>query len=198
MPVKPDREYRSRDLTEFRTAAENDNFVVEGYASTFEPYVLFEDGNNKIYERVNKEAFEGCDFSDCVFNYNHSGRVFARTRNKTLDVNVDANGLHIRADLGSTTASREMFEDIKSGLIDQMSFAFVVDDEEYDQRSHTRIIKHIAKVYDVSAVSLPANPETSISARDKINGLIEIEKRAERLEAERKKKMLAIMLEVKK
>lgn len=191
--VKADREYRSADIKEFR--ADDEKYIVEGYATTWEAYLLYEDGETKIYEQVDSKAFEGTDFSDCVFNYNHEGRVYARTRNNTLHLAIDEHGLKVTADLSSTTASREMYEEIKSGLIDQMSFAFVVDDEEWDQRNHTRTIKHIRKVYDVSAVSLPANPTTEISARSWCDGVIAAEK-AERLERENKRKQLLLMLEV--
>lgn len=199
MALKNEREYRSISMTDFRAVGnKKGDYIVEGYASKFNTYCLFDDGELKIYERIEPTAFEGTDFTDCVFNLNHTGRVYARTKNGTVQPDVDKVGLHTVIDLSKTTNSREAYEDIDCGLYDQMSFAFVVDDEEYDQRSHTRIIRHIAKVYDVSAVSVPANPATSISARDWLNGAIDAEKQAERLERERKKKQLLIMLEVQK
>jgi phage head maturation protease len=78
-----------------------------------------------------------------------------------------------------------LFADIEAGNYPQMSFAFTVADEHYDKATHTRIIDSIAKVYDVSAVSFPANPTTelSVATRDYFNGVIEAEK-AERLERE--------------
>ena len=128
--------------------------------------------------------------SDVIFLYNHAGMVYARQKNGTLDISVDKHGLKVSADLSKTEQSRQMFEQIQSGLIDQMSFAFTVRTDEYDNKTHTRTIKAIEKLYDVSAVSIPANPGTDIKARngdataDYFNGVIEAEK-AERLEEQR-------------
>ena len=193
MPVKPDREYRSIEL---RTK-EDEDFIVEGYATTFDdPYEMYEDmDGNKYFERIDKDALKNADTSDILFLYNHEGRVFARQKNGTLEVKSDDKGIFVRADLSSTKASREMYEDIKSGLVTQMSWAFTVSDDEYDKKTRTRNILGVKKVYDVSAVSIPANPSTSISARDYFAGVSEAEK-AERLEREKMKKKIEIKLKL--
>ena len=177
-----EREYRSFPMVEVRKDGEEPSFIVEGYASTFDEYVLFEYDGVEFKERIAPEAFEDCDMSDVVFMKDHEGTVFARTKNETLTLSVDEKGLFTRTDLSKTSAARQMYEEIDTGMYYQMSFAFVVDDEEYDERSHTRIIRHIKKLYDVSAVSFPANPNTDIepSTRSKFDGFIEQE-RAERL-----------------
>ena len=180
MPIKSDREYRS--LVSFQ-AQENEPYTVRGYASTFEPYVLLTYDGVDYKERIEPTAFDAADMSDVIFQYNHQGRVFARQSNGTLELGVDGHGLAIKADLSSTAASREIYEDIRTGLTNKMSFAFTVDSDHYDSESHTRVIDRIAKVYDVSAVSIPANPGTDISARSYFDGVIEAEK-AERLERE--------------
>ena len=91
-----------------------------------------------------------------------------------MELNVDNIGLHQKTDLGRTSSSRAAFEDIEAGNYYQMSFAFTVTDDEYEEEEQdngdiilTRTIKEIGKLYDVSAVSFPANPYTSISARTK-------------------------------
>lgn len=180
MPVKIDREYRS--LVSFQ-AQENEPYTVRGYASTFEPYVLLRYDGIDYKERIEPTAFDAADMSDVIFQYNHEGRVFARQSNGTLNLGVDEHGLAIQADLSTTAGSRDLYEDIRTGLINKMSFAFSVDSDHYDSETHTRIIDRIAKVYDVSAVSIPANPGTDISARSYFDGVIEAEK-AERLERE--------------
>ena len=81
-----------------------------------------------------------------------------------------------------------------------MSFAFTVAEDHYDKATHTRVIDRIAKVFDVSPVSFPANPTTElgVSTRDYFNGVIEAEK-AERLERERtehQKKKIRILMEM--
>ena len=84
-----------------------------------------------------------------------------------------------------------MFEEIKNGLVTKMSWAFRVSEDSYDRDTRTRTILKIAKVYDVSAVSIPANADTDISARFYFDGVIEREQQ-ERLE--RRKKLLKIKL----
>lgn len=187
MAIKANREYRTMQIRKSEDPAEEKDYKVRGYASTFEPYVLFEQDGIKYSEQIDATAFDEADMSDVVFLYNHEGMVFARQKNGTLTLSTDDHGLLSEADLGSTTQSRELYEAIQSGLVDQMSFAFTVADDEYDKKTHTRIIHRIGKVFDVSAVSIPANPTTDIatvSARSYFDGVIEMEQ-AERLEEQR-------------
>lgn len=199
--IKPEREYRNFKPFECRAQEEGEekNYIVEGYATTFnEPYTLFEDGDDRFLEQVDKRAFEGADLSDVIFLYNHEGMVYARLKNNTLQLEVDDHGLKVTADLGSTEESRKIYEAINTGLIDQMSFAFTVDEEAYDKKTRTRTIRKFKKIYDVSAVSIPANPGTDISVKRFIEGVIE-EERQELLEAERverQKQRIRILTEV--
>ena len=187
MAIKDNREYRNIPMFEIRQAqdGEEPSFLVEGYASTFEPYVMYEFDGVKYMEQIDPKAFEECDMSDVIFCKDHAGTVFARTRNKTLELSVDEKGLFTKTDLSKTASAREMFDEIKAGMYDQMSFAFTVREDSYDRETHTRTIMKIDKLYDVSAVSFPANPGTDIgvATRDYFNGVIEAE-RAERLAKE--------------
>lgn len=188
MPVKNDREYRAMPvMAEMREEGAEPGYKVEGYASTFEPYLLFEEDGRKFYERIERGAYDGADMSDVLFLYNHEGQVMARQKNGSLQLTVDDGGLHVVADLGGSARGREMAEEIRSGLIDQMSFAFVVErdriERDKDNGVVTRIIERMRKLYDVSAVSMPANPTTSISARSWVDGVI-AEDEAERLQRE--------------
>lgn len=195
MAIRDNREYRNMPMVEVRKkeGSEESSFLVEGYASTFEEYVLFEDDGIQYKEKILPEAFEGTDFSDVVFLKDHRGTVFARTKNGTLELSVDERGLLTKTDLSKTSASREMFEEIETGMYSQMSFAFIVDDDEYNTKEHLRTIRHIAKLYDVSAVSFPANPTTDISVatRARFDGFIEQEK-AERLAREQEVQKLEL------
>ncbi len=189
--IKNEREYRNFQIERREGEQPENDYKVRGYASTFEPYVLFDDGETTIYERVDPTAFDEADMTDVIFLYNHQGMVYARQKNGTLTVSTDTHGLFTEADLSSTSSSRELYEAIRSGLIDQMSFAFTVADDSYDKKTHTRTIHRIAKVYDVSAVSIPANPGTDIaavSARSYADGVIDAE-RAERLAQEQALKL---------
>ena len=151
-------------------------FYVEGYASTFDdPYVLFTDpfDGTEYKEIVKPDAFTDTVMEDVIMQFDHRGRVFARMSNRTLAVEPDKHGLFVAADLKSTSNSQSLYEDIETGLITKMSWAFTVDDEEYDRAEHTYIIKKVRRIYDVSAVSLPADPNTEISARNMLDGVIE-------------------------
>lgn len=170
MPIKKEREYRAlaAPLTaQTVTKRLQTDYYVEGYATTFDtPYLLyeFEDGT-KIYERIDAHALDGADMSDVIMQYDHAGRVFARQSNKTLVLVPDHKGLLVAADLGKTDLARGLYQDIEAGMITKMSWAFTVLEDSYDRESRTRTILKVKKVYDVSAVSLPANDDTEISAR---------------------------------
>lgn len=190
MPICKDREYRMMATPMAAPNEENNEYRVSGYATTFnDPYLLFSDGEKDFLESVDSRAFENTDMRDVIFQFDHSGMVYARNKNNTLQLSVDDHGLKVDAYLGSTEDSRRMYEAIAAGLVDQMSFAFTVDDEDYDQKTHTRTIKSIKKLYDVSAVSIPANPGTEISARSAFEGYIEAE-RLEELEAEKRQEQI--------
>lgn len=195
MPVKPEREYRNN--VQLRAMCD-DNFIVEGYAATFnDPYVMAECNGIEYKERIAPNAFDGADMSDAIMQYDHCGRVYARCSNGTLTLHTDAHGLFVRADLSKTDAARKLYEDIASGMVTKMSFSFIIAERTYDREEHLSTITRIKKVYDVSAVSIPANPSTDISARSYFDGVIETEKQ-ELLLAERKKQKIRILLEVTK
>ena len=197
--MKQDREYRNMEMR----FLEDSDCIVEGYASTFEPYKIFENDGVDYYERIEPTAFDEADLSDVVFRVDHTGSVYARSSADTVQVWTDAHGLATRADLGRTQRARDLFADIEAGNYPQMSFAFVVaeDGDYFDRKTHTRVITRIAKVFDVSPVSFPANPNTelSVSTRDYFDGVIEAEKaeRLEREERELKKRKLKMLMEVK-
>lgn len=189
---------------EFRFEGSEDipNYEVRGYASTFEPYKMMTFDGVDYFEQIDPKAFDNADMSDVVFRIDHEGAVYARTSAGTVDVWTDEHGLATRADLSRTQKARELYEDIKAGNYPKMSFAFTVaeDGDSYDSATHTRTIHRIAKVFDVSPVSFPANPTTelSVSTRDYFNGVIEMEK-AERLEREKReiqKQRIRILSEV--
>lgn len=170
MPIKQEREYRAlaAPLSVQQAAKRIDtDYYVEGYATTFDkPYLLYELDGVKFYERIDAHALDGADMSDVIMQYDHEGRVFARQSNKTLILVPDHKGLLVAADLGRTDLARGLYQDIDAGMITKMSWAFTVKEESYDRATHTRTIHKIKKVYDVSAVSIPANGDTEISARN--------------------------------
>ena len=208
MPMKVnEREYRDIDLSgmELRTM-DDGQMVVEGYATKWNEYLLFDDGEYRLFERFDPHAFDKCDLSDIIMQLNHEGRVYARGGNKTLTVNPDGIGLHMKGFLGGTQEGRKIFEEIQGGYLTKMSHGFragcqkreVIENREANRIDIHRTILEVAKEYDVSVVSLPANDATEISARNLCEGVI-AEVKEERLAVEareRSKKQIAIMAEM--
>ena len=209
MPVKTDREYRKIDIANLETRQEDDGqMIVEGYAATFmQPYTLAKYPDFELREQIDPHAFDETDMDDVIMQYDHEGRVFARKRNGTLELSTDDHGLKIRARLDGTTIGRQLYEEIKGGYTDRMSFGFTVaaggekKDQETDGAGNVtrlRTITKIRKLYDVSAVSLPANDATEISVRMMGDGeyaRITEERRAEQ-ERQRKIQVIKTLLEV--
>lgn len=194
------REYRRIDITglELRAGDDADDLVVEGYATTFnDPYELWREEGYVFIEQVDAHAFDRCAMSDVIFQFNHEGRVFARTRNHTLELFIDDHGLKIRAHLGGTTIGRQLYEEIKGGYIDRMSFGFTVrnddravtEDATSGEVTVLRTLLAIDRLYDVSAVSFPANDGTEISARSYCDGVIAELRDAAALAAEEKQRL---------
>lgn len=143
-----------------------DELWVEGYAARFNsPTVLFELDGMEYKEQIASDAFIEAKMDDVIFNYNHQGRVMARTRNKTLQVNTDEHGLFIRARLDGTEEGQSLYRDIQNGYIDRMSFRFTIKAEAFDSENRTWTVLRVKRLYDVSAVDIPAYDDTSISAR---------------------------------
>lgn len=176
------RTFSSFELKKYRDEENSERQdYVHGVPVVFNtPTCLYEYEGIKFYEQIDRHAFDNCDMSDVIFNYNHGGRVAARIRNNTLKLSINDVCMEMDAFLGGTEYGRNLLEDIRGGYIDKMSFAFVVDEDgdDYDPATHTRTITKIKKLYDVSAVDIPAYDTTSISARSFFEVEYEKEKRA--------------------
>ena len=206
MPYLPEiRTYRSFSASNFQPIVESlpdiDNaeqersaeptYKVRGYASTFnEEYELYPRVGDwpAEYEQIDPHAFDGVDTSDTIMQFDHNGPVMARTRNGSLQIGVDQHGLWCEAFLGGCQQGRDLFEAIQNGLVDEMSFGFMIADDD-DGRGTTTLrdeqgdyhttITRISRLYDVSAVSIPANPGTEIHARSAVKATIEADRKAE-------------------
>lgn len=170
--IKKGREYRA--VVNIAPSQEENSYVVEGYAATWECYELYNDGEYRILEQILPTALNGADLSDVILRFDHAGPVFARTSNGTLRISTDGHGIQIWADLSRTERARQMHEEIKTGMITKMSWAFTVTDDSWleENGQSTRTIKQIGKVFDVAPVSIPANDGTEISARCLADGVI--------------------------
>lgn len=206
-----DKLNEGRQYRELASIATTDDQIVEGYCTTYDQdYELYRFDTGLwtyiVNERVDSHAFDETDMSDVIMQYNHEGRVFARKSNNTLELESDEHGMKIRANLGGTEIGRQLYEEIQGGYTTKMSFGFTVSkdktEEIEDQENHTitvnRTILGIGKLYDVSAVSLPANNATEISARSYCEGVIQEleEERLKREKIERQKQKIRIMLEI--
>lgn len=214
--IESGRQFRRNDLhPEFRALdmSENDNqMIVEGHATTFnEEYELycFDDWDGyrvTVVEAVDRHAFDETDMSDVIFLYDHTGRVMARNRNNTLTVQSDNVGLFIRANLSGSDLGPGLYADIQKGYVDRMSMQFTVAQhqltEERDDENRTRklirLITRVGKLYDVSAVGIPANDGTDISARSAADGVIQAfeAERLLRLNEEKRAKALKLSIDL--
>ena len=204
------RQYRDINVSSFeRRAEENGEMIVEGYATTFnQPYELWREAGFVVMEQVSERAFDNCDMTDVIMQYNHEGRVFARTGNGTLSVVPDTVGLRTRARLDGTELGRQVWNEIDGGYTTKMSFGFRVRERERNERTNAETgeteilitITDIEKLFDVSAVSIPANDGTSISSRSFAEGVIgELKQEMlARQEREKKKQRIKILTEVNK
>lgn len=193
MTIKQGREYRAlQDFALVPRAEGSEEYRVRGTAVVFNtPTVIAEIEGVKYYEVIDRHAFDECDLSDVIMNYNHGGKVVARLRNRTLQLSITDRGVDIEANLGGTTAGRELYEEIAGGYIDKMSFSFSVQSESYDRDTHTRTILKVKKLYDVSAVDIPAYNETSIAARSFFT--VEHEKEVAAVENAQRRKRLILL-----
>ena len=200
--MKSNREYRAMEFRALDSENAENGYKVEGYASTFDRYELFEIDGVKYFEQIDRNAFDDSVFSDVVFRVEHCGAVYARASAGTVALDVDDKGLHNVTDLSKTASARSLYEDIKAGNYPQMSFAFVVGEETFDYDTNTRIINRISKVFDISPVTFPANPETELHTRAALDGVIkkvEAERlrraEAERRDSERRKELKQKIME---
>lgn len=154
---------------------------------------MYEWDGVKYYEVIDRHALDEADLSDVIMQYDHQGKVLARLSNGTLGLEANDKGLFIYADLSKSQAAKELYEEIRNGLVTKMSWAFTVAEDEYNRETRTRTIKKIKKVYDVSAVSVPANGDTDISARSWLDGVIDAEKREA---LERRKKIIKLLIDM--
>lgn len=188
------REIRLAELRALEPQSDEREMIVEGRAIVYDsPTLMYEIDGIKYYEVIQRGALDGADLRDVPFKYNHSDAVMvmARTRNKTLELLPDDQGLMIRAKLANTTAGRDLYELIRRGDIDKMSFAFTVAEEAYNKETRTRTILKFNRIWDVSAVDTPAYSDTYIAARSYFEAQAEAERQAAEAAEELRKRLIA-------
>lgn len=195
------QEAQSRALTVLSSGAPNKridtDYYVEGFAARYEPYVLYYDYDGQpVYERFERGCFDNCDMSDIIMQYDHAGKVMARNTNGSLIVEVNDEGLFVAADLGRTEAARDLYADIQAEMVTKMSWRFLLGNYYFDKDTRTIVHLTVKKIYDVSAVSIPANDNTEINARAWVDGEIaEAARRDAELDDRRRRLRLKIKLQ---
>lgn len=149
--------------------AEDGVMTLEGYAIVFNQETLIGDEDYGFIEEVDARALAESVIKDVPMKYNHMDNflIIARTKNNSLQLSIDEIGLKVRAELLDTNTNQDIYKMVRSGLLDKMSFAFTVDEQEwnYEGKIPKRKITKINRLYDVSVVDTPAYDQTSIYAR---------------------------------
>ncbi len=163
-----EKEIRKLDIQLRASEAEDNKMEIKGYAVVFNsPETYY--GYTEV---IAPTAFDEADMSDVVLRYNHNDSfiILARTRNKSLKLDTDGTGLSIDAFLQEDISDhRNIFNAIKTQLIDKQSFGFTVEEDEYDYESDTRTITKIGKLFDVSVVDQPFYNGTDVSVARNIS-----------------------------
>lgn len=186
------REYRNFAFER----AEGEEMKISGIPAVLDTEtVIYEFDGIEYKEVISSSAFEGADMSDVVLNIDHEGKPAAKTKNGTLKLEVRDKELYMESDLSKNATGRELYEDIKNGFYDKMSFAFSVEADEYNRETRTRTITKIKKLYDVSVVTFPAYQQTSVSARGYFEAEAAKELKAREL-ADLRKRKLKLLTEI--
>jgi hypothetical protein len=189
MMITKDRNYRS-----FEVRPSEEGAFVEGYALVFDmAETMYEYDGIAYKEQIRSGALNSTQMADVVLNFNHGGKPVARTKNGTLDLRVEPRGLFIRADLSGTEEGRRLYEEVKGGYLDKMSFAFTINADEYNKEQHLRTITEVKRIYDVAIVEIPAYESTSVQARSFFEAEAERERMEVRTELELKKAKILLL-----
>jgi HK97 family phage prohead protease len=163
--LDPNLETRNFNLSNVEVREENGINTVVGYGAVFNS-----ESNNLggFTEFISRDAFNGRENDDVRFLLNHDANyIMGRTTSGTLRLSVDDKGLRYEVDIPDTTAGRDLLVSLKRGDITQSSFAFIVEEDSWDQgeKGAIRTIKKVSRLYDVSAVTYPAYEEASVGLR---------------------------------
>lgn len=166
----PERRAISFPVTLEKREAEEGSRKISGYAAVFEQKTKI---GSWYEEQIARGAFDECDFSRCVLNFNHDdNNLLGRVSSGTLKLEIDEKGLRFECELPDTTTANDILTLIRRGDIEGCSFAFVVRESSWEWLSDEdpaqldqRTIMKISEVFDVSVVTHPAYEQTSVDAR---------------------------------
>lgn len=129
--------------------------ILEGYPVAFNKETVIRMPNRKPFiEIIDPHAFDEADLSDVCLRYNHSEgfTILARTRNGSLTLTPDSEGLFMHAELIDTTTNVDIYKMAKAELLTEGSFAFTVAEHEVTRGAEMDIrrITKVGKLFDVS------------------------------------------------
>ena len=152
--VKEQREFRME-------SAEQNGNTIRGYAAVYNSDSEWMGG---FYEQIATGAFDGVMDNDVRAYFNHDENLLlGRVSSGTLRISTDKRGLFYEVDLPNTTYANDLAELMKRGDVNQSSFAFLIEQDKWEQRDGTtyRIIEKVSRLLDVSPVSQPAYPDST-------------------------------------
>lgn len=181
MATEKYRHYFEIHAREKEEDKDSESVTIEGKAVTFgDETLLYKDyDGTPVYEMIDSHALDSADMRDVVFDLNHDwdrSIPLARTRNKSLTLEKRDDGLYFEAKIQkSNEDGMKVYRAVQSGLLDKCSFAFTLADDGQDityrkgesgaTDSIHIVVKNIDRLFDVSAVSIPAYDNTSLGAR---------------------------------
>ena len=161
-------ERRTLETHELRASEEDGGRILVGYAAKFNAR---SERIGDFYEEIAPGAFAGVLGNDVRALYNHDANmVLGRTTNGTLRLEEDAQGLRVAITLPETSYAQDLWTLVQRGDVSQMSFGFTVGKGGQEWRKEganpIRRITQVARLLDVSPVTYPAYPQTTVQARD--------------------------------
>ena len=166
--MKSKKEVRTLPLTELRITNNEENTYIQGHAAVFDSWSETLGGMFPFKERVKRGAFtQSLEKDDIRALFNHDPNyVLGRNKSGTLELLEDEKGLSVKIKPPDTTWARDLKISIERGDINQMSFGFSVEEDEWSSEEGTDVRElRKVKLFDVSPVTFPAYPETEVGVR---------------------------------
>ena len=143
---------------EIRANTDEKRHLLSGYAIVFNS----PSENMGFIETVDSHALDDVDLSNVFALYNHDFNNVLGKTGKNLSLNVDKKGLSFSLEL--LPSNEHIFELVKDGIINKMSFGFIVQDDDWQDETH-RTIKKLKSLQEISLVPVPAYEGTDIVAK---------------------------------
>jgi HK97 family phage prohead protease len=160
-------ERRTYSVRDVEARADGDGMRLAGYAAVFNDASVPLPFKESIAPGAFRKTLS--ETPDVRMLINHEGLPVARTKNGTLKLEEDDRGLRFEADLADTQEGRDIYELVKRGDVDQMSFAFRVIRQKWNDDRSRRVLTEVSLADgDVSVVTYPAYPTTTVEAREHI------------------------------